>query len=221
MTKVTNLLSQVPTSVASTNELRDIKPPVEIPSGWVWLAWALGAVALAALVYLGWRLWQKHRVRAAAPVIIPPHVRALQKLEEALALIGQPEPFVVAVSGTVRVYLEERFDFRAPERTTEEFLRELSGTPLLSVRQQVSLGDFLTTSDLVKFAKFEPAEPQLRDLHAAAIRLVQETQPVSNAAAPESPDTGSAAAPPAAGEAENDEAGQGSPVPNPVNSVQP
>ena len=59
---------------------------------------------------------------------VPAHVRAKQKLEEALALISQPKEFCVLVSDTIRFYLEERFDFRAPERTTEEFLRELGGT---------------------------------------------------------------------------------------------
>jgi len=31
--------------------------------------------------------------------------------------------------------------------------------------------------DLVKFAKYEPIEPELRDLHGSALRLVEETEP--------------------------------------------
>ena len=57
---------------------------------------------------------------------IPAHIRAKQKLAEALALISQPKAFCILVSDTVRFYLEERFEFHAPERTTEEFLRELA-----------------------------------------------------------------------------------------------
>jgi len=30
----------------------------------------------------------------------------------------------------------------------------------------------------VKFAKYEPGEPELRDLHGSALRLVEETEPV-------------------------------------------
>ena len=67
---------------------------------------------------------------------VPAHVRAKQKLQEALALIAQPKPFVIAVSDTARYYLEERFDFHAPERTTEEFLHELQRTDLLTPRPE-------------------------------------------------------------------------------------
>ena len=79
------------------------------------------------------------------------------------------------MSDTTRTYLEERFDFRAPERTTEEFLRELSGTDLLAREQKDSLGNFLASCDLVKFAKYEPGENELRGLHSSALRLVEET----------------------------------------------
>jgi len=109
---------------------------------------------------------------------VPAHVRAKQKLQEALALITQPKPFVIAVSDAARWYLEERFNFRAPERTTEEFLHELQRTDRLTREQKESLGEFLTNCDLVKFAKYEPGEPELRGLHASAIRLVEETEPV-------------------------------------------
>ena len=81
------------------------------------------------------------------------------------------------VSDTIRWYLEERFSFRAPERTTEEFLYELQGTDLLTPDQKTSLGEFLQRCDLVKFARYEPGEPELRDLHDSALRLVEETEP--------------------------------------------
>ena len=84
---------------------------------------------------------------------------------------------MVAVSDTARTYLEERFEFRAPERTTEEFLRELGGTKLLLPEQKDSLGNFLASCDLVKFAKYEPGENELRELHGAAVKLVEETEP--------------------------------------------
>lgn len=169
----------IPTSALGslTNELRDIKPPVEIASGWMWLWWTLGVIALAVLAYLIWRWWQKQRDQRDMVPVIPPHVRAKQRLQEALALIGEPRPFCILVSDTLRVYLEERFTFRAPERTTEEFLHELQGTNLLTLDQKTSLADFLQRCDLVKFARYEPGESELRDLHTSALRLVEETEP--------------------------------------------
>ncbi len=164
-------------TVAAVPDIRDIKPPIEISSGWAWLWWSVAVLVIAAAAYFFWKWWQQRRAQILFVPPVPAHLRAKQKLAEALALIAQPKPFVIAVSDTARTYLEERFDFRAPERTTEEFLRELSGTDLLVKAQQESLGGFLESCDLVKFAKYEPGEPELRRLHGAAVRLVEETQP--------------------------------------------
>ena len=176
---VTNLhSSSAAVGGPGTNALRDIKPPVEIPSGWAWVGWVLLVLAVAALAFWGWRYWQKRRAQARIVPVVPAHIRAKQKLREALALIGQPREFCILVSDTIRWYLEERFDFHAPERTTEEFLYELQETNLLTPDQKQSLGEFLQRCDLVKFAKYEPGRPELEDLHGSAVRLVEETEPV-------------------------------------------
>jgi len=181
MTKATNLISQLPSAGSFTNDIHDIAPPLAIPSGWAWLWWMLVGLAIAAILFVIWKWWQKRR--AQVPIIppVPAHIRAKQKLQEALALITQPQPFIIAVSDAVRGYLEERFEFHAPERTTEEFLYELQGTDLLTRDQKESLGHFLQRCDLVKFAKYEPREPELRDLHDSAWRLVEETEPPATA----------------------------------------
>ena len=177
---ITNATTQTAASVA--NDIRDIKPPVEIPNGWEWLWWVLAALTIIAMAFFVWRWWQKRKASAPTPTPVPAHVRAKQKLEESLAFIAQPKAFCILVSDTIRTYLEERFDFRAPERTTEEFLRELSGTDLLAKEQKESLGTFLASCDLVKFAKYEPRETELRGLHGAAVKLVEETEPVESKA---------------------------------------
>ena len=165
-----------PTAQAAS-DIRDIKPPVEIPNGWAWVPAALAIIGLTAVAFLLWRWWKNRKTNIVLPPPVPAHVRAKQKLEQALALITQPKPFVIAVSDTARTYLEERFDFHAPERTTEEFLRELAGTKLLTSDQKDSLGNFLASCDLVKFAKYEPGENELLGLHSSALRLVEETEP--------------------------------------------
>lgn len=161
----------------NANDIRDIKPPVEIPNPWAWVWWTLGVLLLAIIAYLIWRSWRNKRAQVPLVPPIPAHVRAKQKLQEALALITQPKPFVIIVSDTARHYLEERFEFHAPERTTEEFLHELQRTDRLTRDQKDSLGDFLQSCDLVKFAKYEPGETELRGLHGSALRLVEETEP--------------------------------------------
>jgi len=177
LTAHTNLTSALS---GATNGLRDIKPPMEIPTGWEWLWLVLGALVavaiLAGLVTLAIILIARNR-RAKIPPCIPIHIRAKQRLEDALKLVAQPKPFATEVSDTLRWYLEERFDFRAPERTTEEFLHELQSTRLLDTTQKQSLGAFLQGCDLVKFARYEPTEVELGELHRAAYRLVEETEP--------------------------------------------
>ena len=172
-------------SSAVANDIRDIKPPVEIPNGWEWLWWTLGALVVLVILILIWRYVRRRMTQIPVVPPIPAQIRAKLKLEEALALISQPKPFVIAVSDAARAYLEERFQFRAPERTTEEFLRELGGTDLLAGDQKESLGGFLESCDLVKFAKYEPAETELRGLHHSAVKLIEETepQPVENSRA--------------------------------------
>lgn len=214
---ITNAVTQNATAIA--NDIRDIKPPVAIPNGWAWLWWTLAALVLLTLLLLAWRQFLKRVTRVApGPPPIPAHVRAKQKLAEALALISQPKPFVIAVSDTARGYLEERFDFHAPERTTEEFLRELGETKLLLPEQKESLGEFLASCDLVKFAKYEPQEAELRGLHSSALKLVEETEPqglpesaqpvMDNAIEAEPEATASNAAKPAKSEAHNSSKGK-------------
>jgi len=159
------------------NDIRDIKPPVAIPNGWEWVWAALGVLAGAAVLFALWKWWQKRQANLPVEPPVPAHIRAKQKLDEALALISQPKEFCILVSDTIRHYLEERFDFRAPERTTEEFLHELQSTELLAAEQKEKLGEFLESCDLVKFARYEPGEPELRELHNSAVRLVEETEP--------------------------------------------
>jgi hypothetical protein len=164
-------------SISAATDIRDIKPPIPISDGFAWLWWVLAALAAVIILFFIFRWLKNRKSKIVLPPPVPAHVRAKKKLAEALALIANPKPFVVAVSDAARAYLEERFDFRAPERTTEEFLRELNKSNLLLPEQKASLGQFLESCDLVKFAKYEPGENELRGLHSSAVRLVEETEP--------------------------------------------
>ena len=95
----------------------------------------------------------------------------------ALNLFDQPKPFCTVVSDAVRLYLEERFGLRAPERTTDEFLGDLSRSAALTQAQKKSLEQFLSSCDMVKFAKYEPQRPELEVLYNSAVRLIEETEP--------------------------------------------
>ncbi|MEW6302439.1 MAG: hypothetical protein AB1705_03150 [Verrucomicrobiota bacterium] len=166
---------------AATNalgpDIRDIKGPVDIPTGWAWLWWTLAAIALLVVLYYAWKALQRHLNRPIPIPTIPAHERARRKLQEALDYFDRPKEFCVLVSDAIRLYLEERFEFRAPERTTEEFLAEIRESAVLAPRQKQSLADFLARCDMVKFAKYTPGQPELQDLYDAAFRLLAETAP--------------------------------------------
>lgn len=163
-------------SAPGTNDIRGVKPPVLIANGWAWLVWLLVIAALAAAGTWAWKFRKKKKALEPATPPVPVHVRARQRLQAALALIQDPRLFCIEVSDALRTYLEERFRFHAPDRTTEEFMMELHDTQILTFDQKASLQAFLQSCDLVKFARHEPTEAALRELHESALRLVEETQ---------------------------------------------
>jgi hypothetical protein len=165
-----------PVSIAEATDIRDIAPPVEIPSGLAWLWWTIGAVVVTALLIAAWRYWLRRKAQPPSIFEIPAHERARRKLEAALNLFDQPKPFCTIVSDAVRLYLEERFGLRAPERTTDEFLGDLSRSAALTQAQKESLKEFLSACDMVKFARYEPQRPELETLYNSALRLIEETE---------------------------------------------
>ena len=168
-------------TVAAEEGLRDIRPPVYIFDKWGWViaGAVLFVLLVAGILYL--LLRKKPLFPPPLPVVVPPHERARQKLAAALDLLDQPKPFCILVSDAVRLYLEERFELRAPESTTEEFLSELRTRPVLSTAQKLSLGEFLEQCDLVKFARLQPTPAQLQPLYESALKLIDETAPLAPA----------------------------------------
>ncbi len=146
----------------------------------VWL-WALPLIAvLAALIGLWARRFRVHfRRPSAEPVPVSPRDKALaglRRLRERGAIeIGPAEPYYRELSALVRRYLEERFGLRAPERTTEEFIREAAESGRLDDDQRDRVKAFLSECDLVKFARHEPDATGRRSAWNAADRLVRET----------------------------------------------
>ena len=163
-------------AATGTNDIRGIKPPVPVPNPWFWVWLAIVLAAVAAGAFFAWRYWRKRQSLVPAAPPVPAHVRAKQKLQGALALLHDPRLFCTLVADTIRVYLEERFRFHAPDRTTEEFMVELQASHHMSPDQKESLAAFLQSCDLVKFARYEPVETELRALLESALRLIDETQ---------------------------------------------
>lgn len=156
-----------------------LKWPARVPR-WVWvLPVVAGLAALAG--WLAKRFLSKPRTILQMPPPEPPHeiaLRALRALKNKGWIESENvEPFYVELSSIVRRYIEDRFGIRAPERTTEEFIREAAQSRDLSSAQQELVRGFLEQSDLVKFARFRPGRADMVAAFEAAERLIRETIP--------------------------------------------
>lgn len=161
-----------------------LRGAVEIPDPWGgWRQAALG-VFLLAICGLGAWLWWRRRGPGAGAAGVPPADLARQRLQRSLELLDRPQPFVAEVSAAVRTYLEDRFGWRAPDRTTEEFVGELQRNGELAAADRDALSQFLGACDLVKFAGVRPGRVELEELHTAALRLVNELAPAATPVPP-------------------------------------
>jgi hypothetical protein len=160
-------------------DVKDIKGPVDIrkrlPKGLIWLL----VLILAGLA--GWAVYgliKKNILRPEPPK--PPHIIAYEALDylrhSSLLLDGKIKEYFIELSDIVRRYVEGRFRLRAPEMTTEEFLVIARDNNELSTGHKGLLKDFMSKSDLVKFAKYGPTEKEIDEAFGSAKRLVDQTK---------------------------------------------
>jgi hypothetical protein len=130
---------------------------------------ALGAVSLAVGAVWAVRRFRTRRRVAAQRSAYDEAVAHLRTLADR----GAPgadtaDAWFVELSSIVRRYLEQRFEIRAPELTTEEFLQVATARPELSSGHRRLLTSFLESCDRVKFAGYRPdARESIASLEAA------------------------------------------------------
>jgi hypothetical protein len=161
-------------------EIADIEGVLDMPRQYGHLWWWVGGCAALAAATGAWLLLRKTKGKGAAAVMIPAHELAYQRLRELVAedLIGQGriKEFYERVSNILRHYIEDRFDLRAPERTTEEFLFELGSSRALESDDKERLKEFMTHCDLVKFAKFQPDAAQIQKTFDLVKEFIEKTK---------------------------------------------
>lgn len=89
---------------------------------------------------------------------------ARSKAFKAIDKLSLDDPFSkrgVVLADLVRKFIEEGYQLRAPRKTTQEFLRELTTNPQFSVETQQKLSQFLVSADFIKFADHEPSEEEI------------------------------------------------------------
>ncbi len=163
---------------ATDAELKPVRRALDEDIGRsTWQRYWWTALGLPLLGVIGGLLLVRRRRRTE--VKISPYERASLALAE-LERQGLPQgeeldAWYVRLSGIVRRYLEDRFALRAPELTTEEFLRVAQRSVQLSAEHKSLLTGFLADCDKVKFAGYEPGDEESRSVLEAARRFLLET----------------------------------------------
>ena len=136
------------------------------------LALVLGAGSL--LVYRNLRTRRRVQQQRSA---YEDAVTQLRSLEERGAPDAETaDHWFVQLSAIVRHYLEGRYEIRAPDLTTEEFLLVASARPELTVEHRGLLTSFLERCDQVKFAGYRPDADESIATLAAARGFVEDTR---------------------------------------------
>ena len=156
----------------------------------VYIAGGLVAAGLGAII----ALLVRRRLRARKPAAPkapprPAHEVAMEKLDRLGGLLaegGDLRPFYFELSEAIREYLGGRFGFESLEMTTEELVAAMHRVPLENARGVVSseIEGWLSSCDLVKFAKVSPSTEQARGALETAIRMVAATRPLLDALPP-------------------------------------
>jgi len=167
-------------------EIKDIKGPLSLPENVaLQILLAVIVLLLTILGLAGFLYWRKISSNKKPIVVqLRPEEIALQELKRLLAenllARGEVKTFHLRISDILRYYIENRFGIRAPERTTEEFLTELSVAQLqknsLLGSHKALLTDFLIHCDLVKFAKHEPTTAECEKTVSICREFIEETK---------------------------------------------
>jgi|GEM_PF-813774 len=170
-------------SVLSEGEeqLRDIKPPVAVAGGIeLWLVILLACVVLALLAALVYWLVRRYRagLQATEPAPDPVDFAAEFTRIAGMGLLerGDFKTYYSLLSDNLRRFMERDLGFEAMEKTTSEIESLLRTDEVSSdvIRQVVG---YLSTTDLVKFARFYPELESARrmpDTGLAILRALEE-----------------------------------------------
>lgn len=166
-------------SIVYANELRDIRPPVEYPSGGNGWWWA--ALLAAFLVFSGaaW-VWREYfRPGKSAVVTVPPGDRALRVLSglERPEKRAKADAFYQELSLLVREYVRDVHKIPAVDMTTTELEDGLRSDGCLPGEDALTVLRILRRGDDVKFARATvPDEVMRGDLQALTDWMARERE---------------------------------------------
>ncbi|MGQ9708319.1 MAG: hypothetical protein ACUVUR_05535 [bacterium] len=176
----------IPLSVKSLvsdkmQDINDLKPQTSFPNLLpLWIM--LGIITLSTGAFFAYRFIRRYRQQAVAfQPQLPPWEEALAALDGVpvaeLVGKGQFKRLYYIVSEIIKRYLTRRFGFLAVDQTTTEIVRELKVRKIPEVEY---FSAFFYNADLVKYAKFVPAQPAR--VVESARELIHRTRPQESVA---------------------------------------
>ena len=159
-------------------DIKDVKPPVDLPPSFPF--WIILLFLILIVIFILFFLKNKLRREPILPEkTLLPWETALKQLEilKNKNFFAQKEykTYYSELSDIIRRYIEGRFQVRASEMTTEEFLNSQDQAKALTPVHKTMLRDFLNSCDLVKFARHSPEEKEAQESYLLAKRFVDET----------------------------------------------
>ena len=164
-------------------DIQDVKAPLTIPLDW----WLILILVLVVLLLIGGGIFgfryfkakQEGKEIFAPKVVIPPYKTALKALfnleEKKLWQQGEVKEYHSEITGIIRTYFENRFEFSAMEMPSSEVLDNLKhaveAQPVFDVTRE-----FLENADMVKFAKFQPIPSVNEEMMKQAYDIVNKTK---------------------------------------------
>jgi len=157
-----------------TPQLRDIAPPVEVPSTALPL-WLILLLVLLGLI--GLALWWRHFLKSEkkrAPGM-PPRERSLRLLHlmEERARNVEAYQFSIEVSDLLRDYVVEAYGLAMPQQTSEEFLQTIRYERVFPEWHKELLASFLRVADEFKYAHRDGSVSENLELLRQAVRFVE------------------------------------------------
>ncbi len=186
--KITSLLpANLSEEEILADGLKSLKKPVGLPPRYQYFWFLLAGLALLGLIYWSLQYWRSNYRNKTVTImdqdlikIEPAHLIALRRLDDLrrqqFLEDGEYKLFYHRLSEIAREYMENRFQIRALEMTTEEFLISLAKMDILNLTQKTAVTDFLQYSDLVKFAKYQPAREEGEKAFSIIHGLIEETK---------------------------------------------
>lgn len=122
---------------------------------------ALGVSAIGTFLFLFFRKRKKLQKKEEIPLFKKAFTEIDKLLSRNLPEKGEYKEFYFQLNAILRRYIEGKFFLRAPEQTTEEFLKDLSTSNVIDDEFKYLLREFLIHCDLVKFARHKPGEAEI------------------------------------------------------------